>query len=72
LNLSSLIRDFLELAKTANTKIYQNLLSSGLYNFLAIPIAMTGLLNPLNAVSAMLLSSLSVIGNTVLLIKRPG
>ena len=38
----------------------------------AIPIAMSGLLNPLIAVSAMLLSSLSVIGNTVLLIKKTG
>jgi len=30
---------------------------------------MSGLLNPLIAVSAMLLSSLSVIGNTLLLVK---
>jgi Cu2+-exporting ATPase/Cu+-exporting ATPase len=31
---------------------------------------MSGLLTPLIAVSAMLLSSLSVIGNTLLLVKR--
>jgi heavy metal translocating P-type ATPase len=64
------ILDFLKLATTVNKKIRQNLLFSGLYNFIAIPIAMTGLLNPLIAVAAMLLSSLTVIGNTVLLIKR--
>jgi len=66
------ILDFLALATRVNKKIRQNLLFSGLYNVIAIPIAMTGLLNPLIAVSAMLLSSLTVIGNTVLLIKRSG
>jgi heavy metal translocating P-type ATPase len=65
------ILDFLTLATRVNKKIRQNLLFSGLYNFIAIPIAMTGLLNPLIAVSAMLLSSLTVIGNTLHLIKRP-
>jgi cation transport ATPase len=65
-----LILDFLKLAGGVNKKIRQNLLFSGLYNVVAIPIAMSGLLNPLIAVSAMLLSSLSVIGNTLLLIKR--
>ena len=65
------ILDFLKLATEVNKKIRQNLLFSGLCNFIANPIAMSGLLNPLIAVSAMLLSSLSVIGNTTLLIKRP-
>jgi P-type E1-E2 ATPase len=64
------ILDFLNLATRVNKKIRQNLLFSGLYNVIAIPIAMTGLLNPLIAVAAMLLSSLTVIGNTLLLIKR--
>jgi P-type E1-E2 ATPase len=63
------ILDFLKLATRVNKKIRQNLLFSGLYNFIAVPIAMSGLLNPLIAVSAMLLSSLSVIGNTLLLVK---
>ncbi len=66
-----LILHFLKLATRVNKKIRQNLVFSGLYNVMAIPIAMTGLLNPLIAVSAMLLSSLTVIGNTLLLIKRP-
>jgi heavy metal translocating P-type ATPase len=64
------VLNFLTLAKRVNRKIGQNLFFSGLYNIMAIPVAMSGLLNPLVAVSAMLLSSLSVIGNTVLLIKR--
>jgi P-type Cu+ transporter len=63
------ILDFLTLATRVNKKIRENLLFSGLYNVIAIPIAMTGLLNPLIAVSAMLLSSLTVIGNTILLVK---
>ena len=66
----SQILDFLTLATRVNRKIRQNLLFSALYNVIAIPIAMTGLLNPLIAVSAMLLSSLTVIGNTVLFIRR--
>jgi len=65
------ILDFLTLATRVNRKIRENLLFSGIYNLIAIPIAMSGLLNPLVAVSAMLLSSLTVIGNTILLIKRP-
>ena len=64
------ILEFLRLATRVNKKIRQNLLFSGLYNVIAIPIAMTGLLNPLIAVTAMLLSSLSVIGNTLLLIRK--
>jgi cation transport ATPase len=45
-------------------------LFSFLYNTISIPIALSGLLTPLVAVSAMLLSSLSVIGNTLLLKRR--
>jgi len=64
------ILDFLVLAKRVSGKSLQNLIFSGLYNLIAIPVAMSGLLNPLIAVSAMLLSSLTVICNTLLLIKR--
>jgi cation transport ATPase len=53
-----------------NKKIRQNLVFSGLYNFIAIPVAMAGLLNPLVAVTAMLLSSFTVILNTTLLVKK--
>jgi heavy metal translocating P-type ATPase len=65
----SQITDFLGLAHRVNRKIRQNLTFSLLYNLLAIPIAMAGLLNPLIAVTAMLLSSLSVIFNTLLLLR---
>jgi heavy metal translocating P-type ATPase len=62
--------DFVLLAKEVKKKIQQNLGFSFIYNLVSIPIAMSGLLTPLIAVSAMLLSSLSVIGNTLLLLKK--
>ena len=64
------ILDFLNLAKSVNAKVRQNLGWSLVYNAISIPVAMSGLLNPLIAVSAMLMSSLSVIGNTLLLTKK--
>ena len=60
---------FLRLADLTNRKILQNLWFSFVYNIISIPLAMSGLLTPLVAVSAMLLSSLTVIGNTLLLIR---
>ena len=64
------ICDFIALAKKVKSKVHQNLGCSFIYNLFSIPIAMSGLLTPLIAVSAMLLSSLSVIGNTLLLLKK--
>jgi heavy metal translocating P-type ATPase len=64
------ITDFIGLAKKVNRKITQNLIFSFFYNFISIPVAVSGLLTPLIAVSAMLMSSLTVIGNTLLLIKK--
>lgn len=61
------ILEFFDLAKMVNQKIHQNFVFSFLYNIISIPIAMSGLLTPLVAVCAMLLSSLSVTGNTLLL-----
>ena len=63
---------FLDLAGKVNRKIFQNLLCSVVYNLLCIPVAMAGFLSPLVAVTAMLLSSLTVIGNTLLLIRHTG
>ena len=63
---------FLDLARKVNRKILQNLTFSCVYNVLGIPVAMLGFLTPLVAVTAMLLSSLTVIGNTILLIRRCG
>ena len=64
------IWDFVQLAKEVKKKIYQNLGFSFVYNLVSIPVTMSGLLSPLVAVCAMLLSSLSVIGNTLLLLKK--
>ncbi len=64
------ICDFIDLAKKVKSKVHQNLGCSFIYNLVSIPIAMSGLLTPLIAVSAMLLSSLSVIGNTLLLLRK--
>ena len=65
------VLDFLKLARVVNKKILQNLIYAFLYNLVSIPLAASGLLSPLVAVSAMLLSSLTVIGNTSLLIRNP-
>jgi len=67
---TSQILEFLDFAKQVNKKIYQNLAFTFLYNAVSIPIAMSGLLNPLVAVTAMLLSSLSVTGNTLMLVRK--
>jgi len=64
--------DLISLSRRVGRKVSQNLFGSVLYNAIGIPIAMTGLLNPLVAVCAMLLSSLSVTGNTLLLVRNPG
>ena len=64
------IKTFGTLASKVNRIIRQNLVFTFCYNIISIPIAMSGLLNPLVAVSAMLLSSLSVTGNTLRLTRR--
>jgi heavy metal translocating P-type ATPase len=62
--------DFLTFAGAVNKKISQNLIFTCAYNVISIPMAMSGLLTPLVAVSAMLLSSISVIGNTLMLVRQ--
>ena len=62
--------DFLRFADAVNKKISQNLIFTFAYNVISIPMAMSGLLTPLVAVSAMLLSSISVIGNTLMLVRK--
>jgi P-type Cu+ transporter len=64
------ILDFMVLARQVNAKVAQNLACAWVYNLISVPIAMTGWLNPLVAAAAMLLSSLTVIGNTLLLVKK--
>ncbi|MFH1981507.1 MAG: heavy metal translocating P-type ATPase [Pseudomonadota bacterium] len=62
--------DFLQIARRVRCNIHQNLALSFVYNLLMIPVAMTGLLSPVVAVIAMLLSSLSVIGNTLRMMRQ--
>jgi heavy metal translocating P-type ATPase len=64
------IIEFLDFAQEVNHKITQNLSFTFIYNAISIPIAMSGLLTPLVAVTAMLFSSLSVTGNTLMLVRR--
>jgi P-type Cu+ transporter len=66
------IIDFLRFAGAVNQKISQNLIFTFAYNVISIPMAISGLLTPLVAVSAMLLSSISVIGNTLMLVRKHG
>ena len=62
--------DFILLAKSVNRKVNQNLIFAFVYNLIGIPIAASGMLNPIIAVTAMLFSSLSVTVNTLLLVKK--
>ncbi len=64
------ILEFLDFAREVNRKIRQNLGLTFVYNAVGIPVAMSGLLSPLVAVCAMLLSSLSVIGNTLRMVQK--
>jgi P-type E1-E2 ATPase len=66
----SQLLEFFDFATQVNKKIHQNLVFTFLYNAASIPLAMSGLLNPLVAVTAMLLSSLSVTGNTLMLVRK--
>jgi heavy metal translocating P-type ATPase len=66
------LMDFWKLAKRVNGKVVQNLGCAWIYNLVSILIAMSGWLNPLIAATAMLLSSLTVIGNTLLLVRKRG
>jgi cation transport ATPase len=55
----------LRLSSSAVKAIHQNLFFAFFYNALAIPLALSGLVNPIIAVLAMFVSSLTVIGNAL-------
>jgi Cu+-exporting ATPase len=61
------IADAVELSRAVMRKIRQNLFLAFFYNVLALPLAAAGLLNPVIAGAAMALSSVSVVGNALLL-----
>jgi P-type E1-E2 ATPase len=59
------IDETFRLAERTVTIIRQNLFWAFIYNAAGITLAMTGVLNPILAAGAMVLSSLSVIGNSL-------
>ncbi|WP_295994457.1 cation-translocating P-type ATPase [Rugamonas sp.] len=63
----ALVADAIDISRRTYAKIRQNLFWALIYNLVGIPLAAFGLLNPMVAGAAMALSSVSVIGNALLL-----
>ena len=64
------VSDALTLSLFSTRIIRENLFFSFFYNLFGIPLAMTGVLNPILAVTAMFASSLTVIGNTLRITRK--
>jgi P-type E1-E2 ATPase len=64
-----LLPEALKISKKIYGVIRQNLFLAFVYNVVALPLAVTGVLQPIVAALAMTLSSLSVVGNSMKLRK---
>ncbi len=64
------ILDVFDLSQQTMRVVRQNLFWAFFYNTVGISLAVAGILNPIMAASAMLLSSLSVVGNSMRLARR--
>lgn len=62
-----LIGDAISISRATYHKIRQNLFWALIYNLIAIPLAASGMLNPVVAGAAMAMSSVSVVSNSLLL-----
>ena len=62
-----LVATAIEISRATVRKIRQNLFFAFVYNVVGIPLAAAGLLSPVFAGAAMALSSVSVVGNALLL-----
>ncbi|MEN3109771.1 heavy metal translocating P-type ATPase [Uliginosibacterium paludis] len=62
-----LVSDAMDISRRTHRKIRQNLFWAFIYNLIGIPLAASGLLNPVFAGAAMAFSSVSVVSNALLL-----
>jgi Cu+-exporting ATPase len=67
-----LVAEAIALSRATVAKIRQNLFWAFIYNLLGVPLAALGLLSPVIAGAAMALSSVSVLGNALLLKRWKG
>ena len=69
----SLVADALDISRRTSATLWRGLFWAFVYNVVGMPLAAFGLLNPVIAGAAMALSSVSVVGNALLLRRwRPG
>ncbi len=63
----NLVADALDISRRTSTTVWRGLFWAFIYNVIGMPLAALGLLNPVIAGAAMALSSVSVVGNALLL-----